>query len=97
MVQYQLGALEGFLKMEGLKLNHVKCHGALYNRSIKHQVIADALVEAVARYRPDLPIYGFPYSCVEHAAAREGRARGVLIPCLSPGRHAGGSPPRQTP
>ncbi len=72
MVQYQLGALEGFLRMEDLKLNHVKCHGALYNRSVKDQVVADALVEAVARYRSDLPLYGFPYSCVEHAAKRKG-------------------------
>jgi len=72
MVQYQLGALDGFLRMEGIEMHHVKCHGALYNRAVKDQAVADALVEAVARYRSDLPLYGFPYSCMEHAASRFG-------------------------
>jgi UPF0271 protein len=72
VVQYQLGALDGFLKMEGLTLHHVKCHGALYNRAVKDDVVARALAEAVAAYRQDLPLYGFPDSCMEHAAARAG-------------------------
>jgi UPF0271 protein len=72
VVQYQLGALEGFLQMEGMRLHHVKCHGALYNRAVKDQVIADALSEAVAAYRSDLPLYGFPHSCMEEAANRLG-------------------------
>ncbi len=72
IVQYQLGALEGFLRMEGMMLHHVKCHGALYNRAVKDQVVADAVVEAVVRYREGLPLYGFPYSCLEQAAERFG-------------------------
>ena len=72
VVQYQLGALDGFLKMEGMELHHVKCHGALYNRAAEDQAVADPLAEAVAAYRADLPIYGLPGSCLEHAAARVG-------------------------
>lgn len=72
VVQYQLGALDGFLKMEGMTLHHVKCHGALYNRAVKDDVVANALAEAVATYRSDLPLYGFPGSCMEDAAARAG-------------------------
>jgi UPF0271 protein len=72
VVQYQLGALEGFLEMEGLRLHHVKCHGALYNRAVKDEVVAKALAESVAAYRSDLPLYGFPGSCMEDAAARAG-------------------------
>jgi UPF0271 protein len=72
VVQYQLGALDGFLRMEGMKLHHVKCHGALYNRAVKDQVVADALAQSVAAYRADLPLYGFPDSCMEEAANRVG-------------------------
>jgi 5-oxoprolinase (ATP-hydrolysing) subunit A len=71
-VQYQLGALDGFLKMEGMTLHHVKCHGALYNRAVKDEVVAKALAEAVAAYRGDLPLYGFPKSCMEDAANKAG-------------------------
>lgn len=72
MVQYQLGALEGFLQMEDMSLHHVKCHGALYNRSVEDQIVADAVADAVAAYRSDLPLYGFPHSCMEEAANRAG-------------------------
>lgn len=72
VVQYQLGALDGFLRMEGMTLHHVKCHGALYNRAAEDASVADPLAEAVAGYRGDLPIYGLPGSCLEHAAARAG-------------------------
>jgi len=72
VVQYQLGALDGFLRIEGMTLHHVKCHGALYNRAVKDQVVANALAEAVAAYRRDLPLYGFPFSCMEDAAKRVG-------------------------
>lgn len=72
IVQYQLGALGGFLKMEGMMLHHVKCHGALYNRAVKDDVVAKALAQAVAAYDSELPLYGFPGSCMEEAAKRAG-------------------------
>ncbi len=72
IVQYQLGALDGFLRMEGMALHHVKCHGALYNRSAEDQALADALADAVGAYRGDLPLYGLPGSCLEHSANRAG-------------------------
>jgi UPF0271 protein len=72
VVQYQLGALDGFLRMEGMTLHHVKCHGALYNRAVKDEIVANALAEAVAAYRGNLPLYGFPFSCMEEAAKRVG-------------------------
>jgi UPF0271 protein len=58
--------------MEGMTLHHVKCHGALYNRAVKDEVVAKALAEAVAAYRSDLPLYGFPKSCMEDAANKAG-------------------------
>lgn len=71
-IQYQLAALDGLLQMEGMTLHHVKFHGALYNRAVKDRQIAEIAAEAVARYRADLPFYGFPFSCMEDAANKFG-------------------------
>ena len=35
IVQYQIGALESFCKAQGIKMHHVKPHGALYNMAGK--------------------------------------------------------------
>ncbi|QAA94650.1 hypothetical protein CKA81_12985 [Pollutimonas thiosulfatoxidans] len=72
IIQYQLGALDGFLRMEGMAVSHVKCHGALYNRSGHDTVVAAAVAEAVAEYRDGLPLYGLPFSCMEEAAKKAG-------------------------
>jgi UPF0271 protein len=72
IIQYQLGALEGILRMEGMTLSHVKCHGALYNRARHDAEVAAAVVEAVGGYRDNLPLYVLPFSCVEEAAAHAG-------------------------
>lgn len=37
LVVYQIGALSGFLKAEGLHMQHVKPHGALYNMAAVDQ------------------------------------------------------------
>ena len=76
IVQYQIGALDGFLRAEGMTLSHVKCHGALYNRAGHDVQVAEAIVEAVAAYRRDLPLYVLPYSRIEEAARQAG------IPCV---------------
>lgn len=72
IVQYQLGALDGFLRMEGMAISHVKCHGALYNRAGHDTQVASAVAEAVAEYRQGLPLYGLPFSCMEEAARLAG-------------------------
>ena len=72
IIQYQIGALDALLRMEGMTLSHVKCHGALYNRAGRDKQIAEALVEAVAEYREGLPLYGFPFSIMEETAQRIG-------------------------
>lgn len=53
-VTYQLGALEAFTRHHGLRLQHVKPHGALYNMAVQYQDLATAIVEAVARYDQEL-------------------------------------------
>jgi UPF0271 protein len=55
-ILYQLGALEAFLRAEGLKMQHVKPHGALYVMAETDDAYAEAIGEAVRLYNPELII-----------------------------------------
>jgi UPF0271 protein len=61
-VLYQIGALEGFARVAGTQVAYLKPHGALYNAIVHHEAQAEALVEAVLRYDPTLPVLGLPGS-----------------------------------
>src|SRR4051812_7662599 len=43
---YQVGALAGLARAEGLSLRHVKPHGALYNRACRDEAYARPVVAA---------------------------------------------------
>lgn len=47
-VTYQIGALQAFAKVQGLRVEHVKPHGALYLMAVEDEKIAEAIVEAIA-------------------------------------------------
>jgi len=53
-VVYQTGALLGFARAQGLKLQHVKAHGSLYNMGAANPRIWEAMAEAVARIDPEI-------------------------------------------
>lgn len=55
-VTYQIGALDAFAKVNGMKLQHVKPHGALYNMAGKDYELAKAICEAVKEYDDSLII-----------------------------------------
>jgi UPF0271 protein len=61
-VLYQVGALEAFARVAGTRVAYVKPHGALYNTIVHHEAQAAAVVEAVRRYDPSLPVLGLPGS-----------------------------------
>lgn len=44
---YQVGALKAFAEAEGLKLQHVKPHGALYAMVERDEALAEAAIEAM--------------------------------------------------
>lgn len=71
-VIYQLGALEGFLKIRGAKLNHVKPHGALYNLAAKDLVLADIIAKAISDFDSSLIFYGLSGSCMAEASKKIG-------------------------
>ena len=47
-VTYQVGAIQAFAVAQGLQLQHVKPHGALYTMAVQNLEIWDAVAEAVA-------------------------------------------------
>ncbi|MDR3279325.1 MAG: LamB/YcsF family protein [Synergistaceae bacterium] len=44
---YQIGALQAFCLAQGVSLQHVKPHGAMYNQAARDRKLADAIVSAV--------------------------------------------------
>ncbi len=55
-ILYQVGALKGFLDAEGMALNHIKPHGALYGMSARSAKVAAAI--AVAAKVFGVPVFG---------------------------------------
>lgn len=51
---YQLGALGAFCKANGLKMQHVKPHGAFYNMAAKNYEMSIAICEAIKEYDDSL-------------------------------------------
>ncbi|NJE85740.1 LamB/YcsF family protein [Thermococcus sp. CX2] len=49
-ILYQIGALYAFIKAEGMELQHVKPHGALYNALVKDEELARAVMEGIADF-----------------------------------------------
>lgn len=58
MVLYQIAALKGMVEAQGLKLHHVKPHGALYNTCAINTSYALAIIDAVEEIDASLKIYG---------------------------------------
>ena len=56
-VTYQIGALQGFAAVQGLRLQHVKPHGALYNMAVANVEIWDAVAEVMAAIDPQLILF----------------------------------------
>lgn len=54
---YQMGALDAFLKLHGMKMQHVKVHGILLGMVEHNEDYADAYIEAVSEYNPELYIF----------------------------------------
>jgi UPF0271 protein len=69
LLLYQIAALDGFVRAQGGRLQHVKTHGALYNQAAREMPLARAVAEAVRGYRSDLLLIGLAGSA-QIAAAR---------------------------
>lgn len=65
---YQISALAGMCKAQGMKLQHVKPHGALYNMAAKDYELSRAICEAVAEFDKDIIMLGLSGSETIQAA-----------------------------
>ena len=57
-LKYQLGALSAFTKSQGVKIQHVKPHGAFYNMAAVDEKLARAMCEAVYEVDKDIIFMG---------------------------------------
>jgi 5-oxoprolinase (ATP-hydrolysing) subunit A len=98
LVVRQLDALAGIASNEGICLQHVKPHGALYNVAVRDRRVADAIAQGVVSVDRSLVLLGLPRSELVAAAKAAGlrtageafadrayRADGTLVPRTEPG------------
>ena len=65
---YQLGALDAFCRINGLKMQHVKPHGALYNMAAKDYELSKAICEAIKEFDQELIVLALSGGELAHAA-----------------------------
>ena len=98
MSKYQLGALMAFAAAEGIRLQHCKPHGALYNMAGKDMDLALAIAEAIAEVDKNIILLGLANSKMIDAGKQLGlrvanevfadrayQADGSLVPRKLPG------------
>lgn len=71
MVLFQIGGVASIALANGVRLAHVKPHGALYNDAARDRALADAIASAVRRYG-GLRLVGLASSALAQAATSAG-------------------------
>ena len=71
-VKYQLGALMAFTQSKGMKIQHVKPHGAIYNMAAVDEQLARAMCEAVYEVDKNIIFMGLAGSKMISAAEKVG-------------------------
>ena len=74
-VLYQVAAVAGVARAEGVALQHVKPHGALFNMAVRNRELADAIARGVAAFDANLILFGLPGSEILTA----GRSAGLRV------------------
>jgi UPF0271 protein len=75
LVLYQIAAVAGVARTEGVALQHVKPHGALYNTAARDEALADAIVRAIVAFDRSLVLFAPPAS----ALLKAGTAHGIRV------------------
>jgi UPF0271 protein len=94
----QIGRLQKVCGEFGIRLHHIKPHGALYNRAAKDAAVSDRICRAIREIDPALSLYGLSGSEMKRQAAHYGlhfvneafadrtyREDGSLTPRTEPG------------
>lgn len=74
-VKYQVGALLAFTKGEGIAMQHVKPHGAMYNMAAKDYKLALAIAEGIKEVDENLVLMGLANS----EMIKAGKAVGLKV------------------
>jgi UPF0271 protein len=74
-VLYQIAAVAGVAAAEGVRLQHVKPHGALFTMAVRNADLAAAIARAIAAVDRTLILFGLPGSEILNA----GRAAGLRV------------------
>ena len=69
-ILYQVGALMGFLRAEGMELHHIKPHGSLYGMAGRIEDIAHAVCDVADIY--GVPLFGMTGTLHERIYAERG-------------------------
>ena len=56
IVLYQIAALDGMCKAQGVQVSYIKPHGAMYNDMMQDSLLFEAIVKAIARYTSSLKL-----------------------------------------
>jgi 5-oxoprolinase (ATP-hydrolysing) subunit A len=72
LILYQIGALAAITQAQGVKLVHVKPHGALYNMASNSRPIAEAIAQAVSDFDSKLILFGLSGSELIQAGKEKG-------------------------
>lgn len=72
MIAEQINLLEAVCKTAGVKLMHIKPHGALYNRAAKDVVVSRLICDTILETDPALVLYGLSGSMMETTALQFG-------------------------
>jgi UPF0271 protein len=72
LVLYQVAAVAGVAAAEGVRLQHVKPHGALFNMAVRNKELAAAIARGVAAFDRSLIVFGLPGSEILSAGREAG-------------------------
>ena len=72
LVLYQAGAVEAFARAAGVRLHHVKCHGALYNMAANDEALSDAMARAVRDLGGGVMLYALSNSRMMEIGKKNG-------------------------
>ncbi|HHX90450.1 MAG TPA: 5-oxoprolinase subunit PxpA [Paracoccus sp.] len=72
-ITYQIGALREFCRRHGVRLQHVKPHGALYMEAARNESLSSHLVEVLRACAPDLMLFCMDISVTYQTARSFGQ------------------------
>lgn len=69
---YQVGALKAFTEAHGVKLQHMKLHGAFYNTACNDEKLANAILDGIEAVDKDIILMVLSGSYIAEEAKRRG-------------------------